>query len=489
MNGQRQLHAIAFTLTTDYFAFGNFAGDQRQDYAVSIDGRWDIDGLGRVNVSFSDSADELLIPGFYSFQFGSNGIFEIRDPLVTTGSLNGVNLSRFIDAPSVTIPISIPPEMIVSVSGGSAVTSLLSDVSLTSALTLEYLDKPLEPSVPSSLIFREKVDSEKEATFWGLKGDEIPGFDHAALNFRGEVYESHPGYPSGSEFWDPDRLAFRRINSVNGVQFEHSIGSFRHDSTEILTTPVVQFEQIPIPDDLAAAMASAIESKRGSKFQVINTEFPNGVFETLRPEAQKGGGNTFTCVGLIEWSAEFVGHRSGEGFIPNAFEQIVIPGEDVIIPTLSPELLFGVERLRRTVNDVTGAIEDLVDGASDWLQGVFDPVDFMLTDPLGRRLGYTDEAGYVNEIPGSFYTGDGIFEQFLILDPLDGEYDLELFGLEADVYGGIGTGTTGKGLFISRYLAKGESLRRVINVPEPTSFVLVAIALLFSVRSCRLFSS
>ena len=44
------------------------------------------------------------------------------------------------------------------------------------------------------------------------------------------------------------------------------------------------------------------------------------------------------------------------------------------------------------------------------------PLDFVLTDPLGRRLGYTEELGELNEIPNAFFSGDGDVEQFMIIN-------------------------------------------------------------------------
>ncbi|WP_017307199.1 hypothetical protein [Spirulina subsalsa] len=45
---------------------------------------------------------------------------------------------------------------------------------------------------------------------------------------------------------------------------------------------------------------------------------------------------------------------------------------------------------------------------SSWLQGSFDSVDFILTDPLGRQMGYSQEFGFFNEIPNVLYTGENL---------------------------------------------------------------------------------
>ena len=55
----------------------------------------------------------------------------------------------------------------------------------------------IDNSISASILFREKNDDSKDGTF-GYKDDEIPGFDHSALHFNNIVYESHPGYESGT---------------------------------------------------------------------------------------------------------------------------------------------------------------------------------------------------------------------------------------------------------------------------------------------------
>ncbi len=80
-------------------------------------------------------------------------------------------------------------------------------------------------------------------------------------------------------------------------------------------------------------------------------------------------------------------------------DQIPIIGGN-IVPFLSPQLLYWSVSASNSINSATS-----------WLGGLFDPVDFILTDRLGRRLGYTPELGLLNEIPGAFYTGDGPTEE------------------------------------------------------------------------------
>jgi hypothetical protein len=61
----------------------------------------------------------------------------------------------------------------------------------------------------------------------------------------------------------------------------------------------------------------------------------------------------------------------------------------------------------------------------------------MITDPFGRRLGYTSALGEINEIPNAFYSGNGNIEQFLVPNPVAGTYQIDLVGLNSQVYGAM----------------------------------------------------
>lgn len=58
------------------------------------------------------------------------------------------------------------------------------------------------------------------------------------------------------------------------------------------------------------------------------------------------------------------------------------------------------------------------------------PVDGMITDPLGRRVGYNPVTNQrINEIPGAFYSGPGEGEEFILIPGgLDGQYQVTTFG-------------------------------------------------------------
>ena len=247
--------------------------------------------------------------------------------------------------------------------------------------------------VLASVLFREKSGDDKDGT-WGFFVDEIPGFDHNALNVNNLVYESHPGYPSGTYFSEDGEESAVNVR-YSGVQVQHTKETFKHDarSPGAANSPVVDFEEIPIDLELGENMREKISTQisAGAEFQIIDYRSLEGIDRTLSPSAQKGADGSFTCVGLVEWAAEQAGHKGGEGFIRNIFESISVVDMDwglppeiefLEFPLLSPELLNYAMKFSLTLENIT-----------QWYQGIFDPVDFMITDPLGRKLGYTVELG------------------------------------------------------------------------------------------------
>ena len=104
------------------------------------------------------------------------------------------------------------------------------------------------------------------------------------------------------------------------------------------------------------------------------------------------------------------------------------------------------------------------EGFQDALVLYIDNVDFILTDPQGRRIGYTAEAGSPDEIPGAFYSGDGQLEYVVVPDELSGVYQLELIGTGQD-YNGKARVVRGGGVhdtLINGFLAEGAS--RIIEI-------------------------
>ncbi|MCG8347501.1 MAG: hypothetical protein MI924_06940, partial [Chloroflexales bacterium] len=65
------------------------------------------------------------------------------------------------------------------------------------------------------------------------------------------------------------------------------------------------------------------------------------------------------------------------------------------------------------------------------------PINLLITDPQGRRLGYDPASGQVlNEIPNALYTLPHVEPQIIVIaDPLEGAYQVTAAGYDAGAYG------------------------------------------------------
>ncbi|MEM7425132.1 MAG: FG-GAP-like repeat-containing protein [Pseudomonadota bacterium] len=327
------------------------------------------------------------------------------------------------------------------------------------------------------LVFRETDEGKAlpgtKRGWWPGTNDDVPGWDHVALYVDGVIYESHPGYqPAG--YYDPLEETTTVVPKDVGVQAHHTLGSFEWYSTNSgedgSWVRTAQRIEIPIAD--ARAMAAQINTKLDSGFVPDRT--PIGDFS---PANQKGAHDWFTCVGLVEWAAEEAGINDGQGFIANELETVSILGAQTDFPTLSPDLLYNVmdgSWLPRTeflgqafFNEPAAAVNDSVqDGvealkdAGDWLgetvRAVADPVDFIITDPLGRRFGYTQADGLIDEIPAIKYSGDGFLENLTLYGALPGQYSVTLIGLGENALFALGGGQN-DGIYFDGFLNVDET--------------------------------
>jgi hypothetical protein len=100
----------------------------------------------------------------------------------------------------------------------------------------------------------------------------------------------------------------------------------------------------------------------------------------------------------------------------------------------------------------TSATSGTTDAASSTPRGavqgvaILQGVDFVLTDPLGRRFGYLNDGTLLNEIPAAFYSGGGAFQQFLIEHSIPGQYQVQLRSHGGNVSTAI-AGTADAGLW------------------------------------------
>ncbi len=326
----------------------------------------------------------------------------------------------------------------IEVTGGN-IASWRTSILLTEPNGYAIDNFSFEPA-KNSVVFRENAPGFPKAWL-----TDVPGFDHIGLNVDNRVYESHPGYKD-EDYQSEDGTETEEIDDDNGVQGQHTKGTFAYDNGK-----KIEFEEIPIDKALAETMREKIKTQLDVGYPQDLVDRDNLSFgellQKLAPATQKNrdGNGTFTCVGLIEWAAEEAGHNFGQGFIFDVFEAIGV------VPLLSPQLLNYSLKFSQVLDDV-----------DEWFQGLLDPVDFMITDPLGRRLGYTAALGEINEIPNAFYSGDGEVEQFLIPYPVPGEYQVTLIGLDAQVNGAVASSKSSEDIDV--YLTQGEEITTTSHV-------------------------
>ena len=122
------------------------------------------------------------------------------------------------------------------------------------------------------------------------------------------------------------------------------------------------------------------------------------------------------------------------------------------------------------------------------LVAVLDPVEGVLVDGAGRRLGYTESGGAFTEIPGSRWIGgtDGFG---FVLGPSTGPFSFVLTGLGGPHYAGasVFSGGGSGGVVDTAPLGIGEVRVLPVPIPEPAGPLasLAAAAALTALRRAR----
>lgn len=118
-------------------------------------------------------------------------------------------------------------------------------------------------------------------------------------------------------------------------------------------------------------------------------------------------------------------------------------------------------------------------GLSKAIVIILDPVDFVLTDTQTRQTGYTQNTGSVNQIPGAYYSGNGLVELLIVPTPPDGTYNVQLAGLGGDFNASItvvdSNGTTTD--IVSQSLGNGETRSLSFQVGDLTTRIPVGLGL------------
>ncbi len=346
------------------------------------------------------------------------------------------------------------------------------------------------PSLESGLVF---LDRDQET------------FDHVGLWWNNQIYEASPAYQDG-QYFDILDGKLVSIQPDNGVQNGHTLGSFIHLSPDSnpQSSPIQNYAVTEIDRNILQAMVDFIQAEEMDKGYA---EIPFWGSAFLTPFKQKGyhesGDNSqgkYTGIGLIERAAEEANVRAGQGFIPNYAEYIkvnqIFAGTALDnIPWECLEVFPTTIDCQRIANRNSGAnfdinmmspeylhyiLENGPGSSENWLQGLFESVDFILTDPLGRRLGYTEELGRINEITYTnekgeeayaMYTTEGEIERFYIPERLDGRYILEFQGECGDnalaIFGDNENGTMIEGCKKAEKIV--NPVTPVKQVPEPAT--------------------
>ncbi|HRE41668.1 MAG TPA: choice-of-anchor J domain-containing protein [Ignavibacteria bacterium] len=141
--------------------------------------------------------------------------------------------------------------------------------------------------------------------------------------------------------------------------------------------------------------------------------------------------------------------------------------------------MVGKKQVQATVLDILGFDVDsstIATGsgvsAGTILNVISDPVEIVVTDGLGRRLGYLESTGSLNEIPNSFWFGDadGIgYAYNEIVEPLN----VQLTGMGENYYVMVSveefTGESG-GVVMQGFLEEGEQINYQITIDELKNF-------------------
>ena len=75
--------------------------------------------------------------------------------------------------------------------------------------------------------------------------------------------------------------------------------------------------------------------------------------------------------------------------------------------------------------------------ADSWFQGSFESVEFILTDPKGRKLGYTKDKGVFNHIPDTFLEEVDNKIHFIIPNREFDDYQIDIFDITKKSVGSI----------------------------------------------------
>jgi YVTN family beta-propeller protein len=124
--------------------------------------------------------------------------------------------------------------------------------------------------------------------------------------------------------------------------------------------------------------------------------------------------------------------------IPQIFSILGLPLPPTPVPTPPPPstdtLVYTIARDANTesaIND-TSASSSISANETDYSV----PVHILITDPLGRKLGYQTDGTFINQIPYAFYHGEADEPKIIAIpNPITGIYRTQVIGNSAGTYG------------------------------------------------------
>ncbi len=223
-------------------------------------------------------------------------------------------------------------------------------------------------------------------------GNDNTTSNRVGLFYNNKIYESSRAYAPG-DYWDPLTQTYQTISAIDGVQAQHSLGSYLYQSQIPDSSPVSHSNFVALAPEIAQAMAANIETQLGAGYLDVRAELANDI--VVLPDMQKGGEGLFSDAGIIEWAAENAGVNGSRGFTTTGVEFAAQPREE---DPLHPYLFIS--------NILSPGLQEFFADSDSHLysdnpfQGLLNSANFLITDPLGRRLGFTS-SGFINEMPGA----------------------------------------------------------------------------------------
>jgi len=180
------------------------------------------------------------------------------------------------------------------------------------------------------------------------------------------------------------------------------------------------------------------------------------------------------------WYSDISSDNNGDGTVPTISSAGQFTGDSRanLIPILSgdhTEIVSqsNVQSIVLNLLDVPFNQNNISTGSSNdyerILSVISDPVELVITDGSGRRLGYTEDTDILTEIPNSIWFGDADGIGY-VFGPVEEPITLELTGLGENYYVMVSVEDSGRagGVVLEGFLADGEVINYQINL-DPVS--------------------